>query len=515
MKTESLKVDDKLPQGMIKTWNIPKQWAWLTLNDIAEWGSGGTPKSSQSEYYGGDISWLIIADLNDGVVTKSAKTITELGLKNSSAKLVDKGSILIAMYGSIGKLGIAGIECTTNQAIAFTKSILEEVETKYLFYYLRRIRQELLDVGKGGTQANISQTVLKQVEIPIAPLNEQKRIVAKLEKLLAKVNESCDRLSRIPTILKRFRQSVLASACSGRLTADWRKSHPNIEPAEKLLKRIQEARIRRYEEECTKAKAEGRRKTKVIEFDNNEINNDYVYSIPETWTWSYFENLGELSRGKSKHRPRNAPELFGGDYPFIQTGDIAQSNIYITSHRQTYSDVGLAQSRLFPENTLCITIAANIADTAILSYPACFPDSVVGFIPEQGLFKVLFALCYVKTIQNDLETFAPATAQKNINLKILNTIPVPVPPLEEQKEIVKRVKALFKKCDLIEQRYLKAKAYTDKLTQSILAKAFRGELVPQDSNDEPAEVLLERIREEKTLTEKSSKSKKTIDRKTT
>lgn len=124
VKAEGLRGDDKLPQGMIKTWNIPKQWAWLTLNDIAEWGSGGTPKSSQSEYYGGDIPWLIVADFNDGVVTQSAKTITtELGLKNSSVKLVDKGSILIAMYGSIGKLGIAGIDCTTNQAIAFTKSI--------------------------------------------------------------------------------------------------------------------------------------------------------------------------------------------------------------------------------------------------------------------------------------------------------------------------------------------------------------------------------------------------------
>lgn len=220
---------------MIDSWNIPKQWTWVTLNDIAQWGSGGTPKSSQLEYYGGDIPWLIIADLNDGVVRNSAKTITDLGLKNSSAKLVNKNAVLIAMYGSIGKLGIAGRECTTNQAIAFTKSIREEIDHKFLFYYLLRIRPQLLDLGKGGAQANISQTVLKKVEFPLPLLNEQKRIVAKLEKLLAKVNESCDRLSRIPTILKRFRQSVLAAACSGRLTADWRDQHPDVETAEELL----------------------------------------------------------------------------------------------------------------------------------------------------------------------------------------------------------------------------------------------------------------------------------------
>jgi type I restriction enzyme S subunit len=226
--------------------------------------------------------------------------------------------------------------------------------------------------------------------------------------------------------------------------------------------------------------------------------------------WSTIQNLGELSRGRSKHRPRNDPKLFGGNYPFIQTGDVAGSTGRIKSHSQTYNEVGLAQSRLFPANTLCITIAANIADTGILTYPACFPDSVVGFIAEEGFIEVLYAMYFIQTAQNDLKTFAPATAQKNINIEILSSLPIPVPPLDEQHEIVRRVEALFKIADDIEKRYKKAKAHVDKLTQSILAKAFRGELVPQDPNDEPASELLMRIQaeREKMATEGSKAGRK-------
>ncbi len=484
----NLKEDDKLPQGIIKTWNIPKQWAWLTLNDIAEWGSGGTPKSSQSEYYGGDIPWLIIADLNDGVVTKSAKTITELGLKNSSAKLVDKGSILIAMYGSIGKLGIAGIDCTTNQAIAFTKSILEEVDTKYLFYYLRRIRQELLDVGKGGTQANISQTVLKQVEIPIAPLNEQKRIVAKLEKLLAKVNESCDRLSRIPTILKRFRQSVLASACSGRLTADWRKSHPDIESAEELLKKD----------------------------TGNDIN-----ELPQSWCFvSVGDVITELKYGTSKKCSYDKQS-----HPVLRIPNVVQGVIDCSDLKYTeLSDKEYETLRLKIGDILMIRSNGSVS---LIGKTAMVTQSEEGFAyagylirlrPNLSLIDPRYLNYYLSSYEIRLQIELPARSTSgvnNINSTEVKKLAIAIPPLEEQKEIVRRVEALFRKCDLIEQRYLTAKAYTDKLTQSILAKAFRGELIPQDSNDEPAEILLERIREEKTLTKKSSKSKKTNKRKTT
>ena len=158
---------------------LPKGWVWCRLGDCFEWGSGGTPKSTIKEYYDGDIPWLVIGDLNDSYINSSERTITKLGLQNSSAKLVPKGTLLIAMYGSIGKLGIANRELATNQAIAF--ALENEINMKYLFYYLLSIRSDLNRLGKGATQLNISQTVLKSYPFPLPPLAEQHRIVQQIE----------------------------------------------------------------------------------------------------------------------------------------------------------------------------------------------------------------------------------------------------------------------------------------------------------------------------------------------
>jgi len=162
---------------------------------------------------------------------------------------------------------------------------------------------------------------------------------------------------------------------------------------------------------------------------------------------------------------------------------------------------------MWPAGTVCITIAANIANSAILTYPACFPDSVVGVIPDESLCLAEYLEFFIRTARADLDQFAPATAQKNINIGILSDVAVPLPHLAEQHEIVRRVEALFKLADTIEKRVAAATARTEKLTQAILAKAFRGELVPTEAelarregrDYEPASVLLERIQAERAV----------------
>ena len=159
---------------------LPKNWAKTTLGECFEWGSRGTPTSSVKKYYDGNIPWLVIGDLNDNYINTSDKTITQFGLENSSAKLVPKGTLLLAMYGSIGKLGIAGMALATNQAIAFALEN-KEINTKYLFYYLLSVRSSLNLLGKGATQKNISQSIIKDFHFPLPPLSEQHRIVEKIE----------------------------------------------------------------------------------------------------------------------------------------------------------------------------------------------------------------------------------------------------------------------------------------------------------------------------------------------
>ena len=165
-----------------------------------------------------------------------------------------------------------------------------------------------------------------------------------------------------------------------------------------------------------------------------ELFGDPVYNTKKLPTKRLAE-LGSLDRGRSQHRPRNAPELLGGPYPLIQTGEVANAGLYITGYSNTYSELGLKQSKMWKAGTLCITIAANIAQTSILTFDACFPDSVVGFIPGDSI-SAIYMHYWFGFFQKILEEQAPQVAQKNINLKILSDLSVVVPNQEQQKDFV-------------------------------------------------------------------------------
>ena len=154
-----------------------------------------------------------------------------------------------------------------------------------------------------------------------------------------------------------------------------------------------------------------------------------------SWEKKTLDQLGSISRGKSKHRPRNDPKLFCGQYPFIQTSDVKNANFYITEYSETYNETGLAQSKLWDVGTLCITIAANIADTGILGIPACFPDSVMGFIPYDGVSDVRFVKYCFDMLQRDCKQISQGTAQDNLSWQKLSTIEFPAPPFEIQHRI--------------------------------------------------------------------------------
>ena len=154
-----------------------------------------------------------------------------------------------------------------------------------------------------------------------------------------------------------------------------------------------------------------------------------------SWEYKTLDQLGEVSRGRSKHRPRNDPSLFGGKYPFIQTADVKAANFYITEYDTTYNEKGLAQSRLWNPGTLCITIAANIADTGILAMDACFPDSVMGFIPYEGVSDVRFVKYCFDILQANCKKISQGAAQDNLSWEKLSTIQFPAPPIENQRKI--------------------------------------------------------------------------------
>ena len=197
------------------------------------------------------------------------------------------------------------------------------------------------------------------------------------------------------------------------------------------------------------------------------------FDLPQGWAWARFLEVGLFGRGKSKHRPRNDPALFeGGTHLFVQTGDVARSKGIIATFTGKYNEVGLAQSAKWPKGTLCITIAANIADSGILSFDACFPDSVVGFIPVSMFPNARYFEYFIRTAKADLLEFAPATAQKNINLGILNAVLIPLPPLAEQHRIVAKVDELMALCDQLEAQLTTTEADSHHLLEAVLHEAL-------------------------------------------
>lgn len=441
-KKETLTPEERLQAELVpeseQPYPVPGNWCWTRMENIAQWGSGGTPSRKKPEYYSGDIPWIKTGELNDDYIFETEEHITEEAISHSSAKLFPVNTVAIAMYGAtIGKVGILGIAATTNQACACGVSN-PSVNYKYLFYYARSQKDSFIKKGKGGAQPNISQEIIKSHEVPLPPLPEQHRIVDRIESLFAKLDEAKQKAQDALDSFETRKAAILHKAFTGELTAQWRKEHG---------------------------------------------------VGMESWERLKLGEIGTLERGRSQHRPRNDPRLFGGPYPFIQTGDVASANVYIMEHHQTLSEFGMEQSRMFSAGTLCITIAANIADVAILSYDCCFPDSVVGFSPNsRSISKFIYYMMSI--LQKELEDNAPATAQKNINLKILNAVEMNIPPVTEQTEIVRILDDLLAKEQQAKEVAEEVLEQIDLIKKSVLARAFRGELGTNDPSEESAASLL-------------------------
>lgn len=205
--------------------------------------------------------------------------------------------------------------------------------------------------------------------------------------------------------------------------------------------------------------------------------NEIFTTNAKGWEQKRFQDIAiEFGRGKSKHRPRNDVKLFGGDYPFVQTGDVRNVEKFITKFSQTYNEIGLAQSKLWPKGTICITIAANIAETAILDIEACFPDSIIGLIVDDSKANRDYCFYALQYLKSELQAKGKGSAQDNINLGTFQTQFFPFPEINTQEKMVKILDDIKDKCILIEDGYKMKLENLDDLKKSIMQKAFAGEL---------------------------------------
>ncbi|WP_233990509.1 restriction endonuclease subunit S [Pectobacterium brasiliense] len=450
---------------------LPEGWAHTSLKEIASWGSGGTPSRKNPEYYGGNIPWVKTGDLGPKVITQTSEYITDIAVKKSSTKIFPKNSVAMAMYGAtIGKTSILGINATTNQACAVGIPTEGATTSNFLYYFLNNEKNTFISKGKGGAQPNISQSLIKDHCIFLPPFEEQKLIVKKLDTLLTQVDSIKSRIEKIPLILKKIRQSVLAAAVSGKLTEDWRKNNPTT-PID-------------YNQAITDS--------------NFKIKAKILDKIEQKGNWLSC-NIGHIFSVKSgdglttdKMRPAGKIPVYGGNgiNGLHSVANIHDPTIIIGRVGFYCGSVHLTKGQ------------AWITDNAlIVSY-------LTGLVSSEYAYILLKA--------TDLRKNMSSSAQPLISGSKIYPIKIELPPLAEQTEIVRRVEQLFAYADGVEKQVNNALERVNNLTQSILAKAFRGELTEQWRKENPelisgensAEALLARIKAEQAAQQPQKKTRK-------
>lgn len=381
---------------------LRSKWEMVRLGDVCDVrdGTHDSPK-----YVEKGFPLITSKNIIDGKIDfNTVNLISHRDFENINKRSkVDVGDILMPMIGTIGNSIIVDIESSfAIKNIALIKFHTNIVENKYINYILKSsvFERYVEQENRGGTQKFLSLGNIRSFELPLPPLEIQEKIAKNLD-----------------------------------LASNLVKLHKTkLKELDKLIQSV------------------------FYDMFGDPVMNEMGWEVEK------LANIGSLGRGVSKHRPRNAPELLGGDYPLIQTGEVSNSGIYITTYQNTYSEIGLKQSKMWKKGTLCITIAANIAKTAILTFDACFPDSVVGFISGERTNQI-FIYTWFRFFQRILEEQAPQSAQKNINLVILSDLKVIIPPLPLQQKFAYIVAEIEKQKQDVQNALKNAEMLYDSLMQ--------------------------------------------------
>ncbi len=445
---------------------LPEGWTRCRVEDLFCSFSGGTPSKDNRAYWGGKIPWLSSGDIKADRISVGSEFITQAGLGNSSSRLCRPGAVLIVVRSGILRhtlpVSVLAQQAAINQDIKCFDSGRDDLNSWFALA-LRAFSKDILALNREGTTVqSVKYDTLRHFQLPIPPLPEQRRIAEKLEKLLAEVEQCKGRMAKIPVLLKRFRQSVLAAACSGRLTADWRKDETyenNLPVSWKYL-------------QLEKLLPPGG----IFDgpFGSNLKTSDYRDSGVRVIR---LENIGHLRFISEKETYVSQKKYQSLRKHTVGEGDIIFAS-FIDEEIRVCVLPELKTPAIAKADCFCLRPKPELVDRRYLTYQLASRES----------YDALF------------EDVHGATRPR-INTTQLRKLDVRVCSLAEQQEIVHRVEALFALAGRIEERYQGANRQVDSLTQSILAKAFRGELVPteaelaaRDGRDyESAAQLLQRI----------------------
>ena len=497
-------------------WTLPDRWVWTTIGDVADTTSGGTPSRKRSRYYmDGTIPWVKSGELRDGVVSNAEESITKEALDSSSARVFPKDTPLVALYGAtVGRTGILGINAATNQAVCAIFAWQSAFTPEFIVYWLRFQRPQLIEMSSGGAQPNISQQIVRAFPLPLAPLPEQRRIVAAIETQFTRLDAGVAALERARANLKRYRATVLKAACEGRLVptevALARAEGRAYEPTDQLLARVLAERRAHWQ-----AAHPGRRYVEPASPDVGSLP-----ELPEGWCWATVEQLAASephsitdgpfgSNLKTAHYTDSGPRV-------IRLQNVGDGEFYDEEAHISHDHFeALRKHEIFPGDLVIAALGQSLPRACIIpAYvgPAIVKADCIRFKPHPslGVVQYLNATLNSETLKRIAASIIHGVGRPRLNQQEVKSLPVPLPPFAEQQRIADEVERRLSLVVALEREVEAALARATRLRQAILKRAFEGRLVPQDPNDEPAAVLLERIRAERETAEngKSDRKKK-------
>ncbi|WP_147473706.1 restriction endonuclease subunit S [Allofranklinella schreckenbergeri] len=484
---------------------LPEGWAATTLGDVLlEVIGGGTPSRKISTYFDGDIPWFTVKDMKSLRPRNAEEHITKDAIINSATNLIPANTLVIATRIALGRSMRPTVDFAINQdlkALIFWSGI----EPDFFLYWICAHERSIQDLGSGTTVSGIRLETLRSLPVLLPPATEQTRIVEKLEELLADLDAGVAELKAAQKKLVQYRQSLLKAAVEGQLTADWRAQHPPTETGAELLSRILKERRTRWEaKQQEKFASQGKTPPKNWQSKYPEPvtpDTQNLPKLPEDWAWASLDQLvAESSYGtsvKCSYERNGTPTL---RIPNVSQGqlvlqDMKYSTVELNLHKDEYLSIG--DVLVIRTNGSIGLVGRAAAVVSELPSPHYFASYLLRLrcVEVTCVHRWILTALTAHSGRQWLEKRAASSAgQHNISLSTLLTMPIPLPPISEQFHALREIEEGEYSIQQQQEALKQSLKQTTAQRQNILRAAFAGELVPQDPNDEPASVLLARIR---------------------